>query len=209
MTSPYKTTVSVEADSRDLTSVATVKQELSITDNAKDELLQRLVTEQSAFAARYCQREFAQETLVDSFRPRWTICCSPLILSRTPVTSITSIVETGTTLGAGDYEYEPETGFIWRLNGSDQRIAWQCGKIEVTFVGGYELLGTLPHEVERGVIELVKESYFSRRRDPMAKAEEVEGVGRTEFWVGSAPGGDAISATAARYLDPHRRSLVL
>lgn len=208
MASPYKTTVVTVAGSRDLTTLETVKQELSITDSSKDAFIDRLIAEMSAFATTYCQRQFAQETLVDSFRPKSTVC-SPLILSRAPVTSITSIVENGTALGAGDYEYDPETGFVWRLNGSDQRIAWQCGKIEVTFVGGYELLGDLPFEVERGVIEMVKEAFFAKTRDPMVKAEDVEGIGRQEFWVGNVPGGGAISQTAARYLDPHRRSLVL
>lgn len=208
MPTPYKTTVSVAASTHDLTVLETVKQELGVTNNNSDAFLARAISEQSAFAATYCQRQFVQETLIDLFRLHCATC-EPLILSRAPTTSITSVVENTTTLSASEYEFDDDTGEVWRLNGSDQRSSWAAGKIEVTFVGGYELLTTLPFEVERGVIELVKELYYAKTRDPMVKAEAVEGIGRTEFWVGSIPGGGAISVTAARYLDPYRKSLVL
>lgn len=208
MPTPYNTTVASAAASRDLTTLATVKQELGVTTSTSDEILGRFITEQSVFAATYCGRQFTQETLVDLFR----LHCADynaLILSRAPIVSITSIVENSATLAVGEYEFDADTGEVWRLNGSDQRMAWAAGKVTVTFVGGYQLLATLPYDVERGVIELVKELYYAKTRDPMVRAEAVEGIGRTEFWVGSVPGGGTISAAAARYLDPYRKSLVL
>lgn len=199
---PYSSTVTSAASSYDLTVLATVKEELGITDSSSDDLLSRLITEQSAVAATYCRRVFAQETIVDSFRlPCFS--CDPIILSRRPVASITSIVEDGTTLDAADYEFDATTGFVWRLD-DDERISWPAVKAVVTFVAGYELLTTLPRDIERAVLALIKRTAFGRTRDPMAKAEEVAGIGRTEYWVGNVPGSNGMPAEAVALLDPHR-----
>jgi len=200
---PYKTTVSVAASSRDLTVLETVKAELKITNSDSDEDLARLISDQSAVAVTFLRRELAQETLVDSFRV-WCATSAPLLLSRRPLVSITSIVEDGETLTTDDYEIEAETGFVWRLDGDDNRSCWAPCKVVVTFVAGYDLLTTLPRDIERGVLALIKRSYFSASRDPMAKAEEVEGIGRTEYWVGSVPGADGLPAETVALLAPYR-----
>ncbi len=208
-TVPYKTTVSVAATSYDLTDRDTVKQELRITNSNSDDFIDRLISEQSAVAATYCGRVFAQETLIDTFRLLGETS-SPLILSSRPLASITSIVENGITLTTDEYEYDVEAGFVWRLRGNDCRSFWcspywsSPNKIVVTFVAGYDLLDDLPLDISRAVLSLIKRSYFSRTRDPMAKAEEVQGIGRTEYWVGSVPGSDGLPAEAVALLDPYR-----
>lgn len=199
---PYKTTVTTAASTYDLTVLETVKEELSITSSATDDLLSRLISEQSAVAAAYCGRQFAQETIVDTFR---VFCgpCQPLVLSRSPIDSITTIVEAGTTLAADDFEYDSDSGFVWRLSGDD-RSTWADGKTEVTFIAGYELLAELPRDVERAVLQLIKLSYFGRTRDPRAKSETVEGIGSIDFWVGNVPGKSGLPADVTELLNPYR-----
>jgi hypothetical protein len=204
MPAPYKTVISVAPVTLDLTVLETVKQELGITDNNSDDTLSRVISEQSEVAASYCRRPLAQATIIDSFR-MWPNTYQPLMPSRRPVVSITEIVEDGTTLVETDYEYDEETGFLWKLSSVDERICWAGGKTVVTYVGGYELLTTLPRDIERAVLILIKESWFSLARDPRARSETVEGIGRTELWVGTVPGGGALPSDATALLEPYRR----
>ena len=202
---PYKTVISVPADSIDLTRVATVKADLGVTDGAHDADMQRLVTQMSQAAATYCNRVFASETVADHFRlqnePRRV---DALLLSRFPVGTVTSVVEDGVTLTAADYEVEPATGFLWRLSG-EERSCWASAKVVVTYAGGYALLDDLPHDIERAVIVMVKQAWFARNRDPMVKSMSIDGVSSRDYWIGTVPGDNgAIPAEAEALLDFYR-----
>lgn len=204
MPDPYKTTVSAAAVTNDLTVLDTVKEELGIEDNESDALISRLISEQSEVAAVYCRRPLSQATVIDSFN----LCVAssqPLYPSRYPVTSLIEIIEgTTTTLTTSDYEYDENGGAIWRLNASGVRICWPAGNITVRYIGGYELLTTLPRDIERAVLILIKESWYARSRDPRARSESVDGIGRTDLWVGTIPGGGALPAEATALLEPYR-----
>jgi hypothetical protein len=204
MPDPYSTTISEAPVTNDLTVLETVKEELGISDNASDVMLSRMISEQSEVAAAYCRRPLSQATVIDNYRIRYGTD-SPLIPSRAPVTSITSIVEDSTELGTTDYEYDAARGFMWRLNASGVRICWPAAVITVTYVGGYELLTTLPRDIERAVLVLIKESWYARSRDPRARSESVDGIGRTDLWVGTIPGGGALPSDATVLLEPYRR----
>lgn len=214
--SPYKTTVSVAAASKDMTLKATVKAELGITVTTYDDLIDVMIQQASAAIVSYCNREFASETVVSLFRldrratsySSWR-AVETLMLERVPVTSITSVDEDGTTLTADDYEVDAATGFLWRLDGDDNRSCWSATKITVTQVGGYVMLTTLPQDLERACLDLVKSRWFARARDPMVKAAEVPGVLSEQYWIGDAPGtGDGIPASIQLLLDPYRRIVI-
>jgi len=202
---PYKTTISEAADSIDLTTLATVKSELGITNGASDTELARLITQASQTIATYCNRVFAKEIVVDHFRLQ-NECRSTdkLMLSRFPVGAISSVVEDGDALTADDYEVDQKTGFLWRLS-SDEHTAWAQAKVLVTYAGGYELLDELPTDIERAAIVLVKQAWFGKSRDPMVKGEEVPGVLRTDYWVGATPGDNgALPAEVEGLIGPYR-----
>ena len=63
------TTVLVPATSYDLTTLATIKDDLAIpaADTSSDATLARFITEQSALVAQYCNRVFPVETVRDTF----------------------------------------------------------------------------------------------------------------------------------------------
>lgn len=205
MASPFKTTVSVASGTIDLTTPQAVKTELNITDHSLDPWLSSQITRESRAAATYCNREFGKETLIDRFRldDESIPSIEVLVLSRTPLVSITSIVEDGTTLTASQYEFEALTGFVWRLE-SDVRQCWAMASIVVTFVAGYELLTTLPHDIELAVIEMMKQAYFAKQRDPLVKSVSVDGIGSRDYWVGSVGDNAAIPPKAEALLDPYR-----
>jgi hypothetical protein len=208
MADPYKTTFVAPPVTNDLTVLETVKEELNIEDNNSDNILSRYISEQSEVAASYCGRALSQATVIDSFR----LCpgsAQPLFPSHWPVTSILEFIEGTLTLTAGDYDYDPKSGFIWRLNASGMRCCWPAAtNITVKYVGGYELLTTLPRDIERAVLILIKESWYARARDPRARSETVDGIGRTDLWVGTIPGAGALSAEATALLEPYQTNFV-
>lgn len=195
---PYSTVVTGEADNYDLTTLAKVKEELGITNGDSNSLLSRMITEQSAIATTFCDRVFARETVVDSFR----LSCAVdyLRLSRRPVHSLTSLIDDGSTLATEDYELVYKTGEVWRLDGSDVRESWGAVKVVITYIGGYHLFDTLPSDVERAVIEMVKQSWMGKSRDPGLRRIVVDGVGERYFT--SAEDKDGIPPIATALLKP-------
>jgi hypothetical protein len=196
-------TVSTPATTRALVSLARVKRELGITVSGDDDVLADKIAEASAAIVAHCRvaadhrgrRTFAEEECSAAFdademtSPDCEI--APLILPwRIPVTAIASIVENGVTLASADYQLEPMSALIWRMN-SGMRSNWAISSVVVTYTAGWDLVGTeLPSDIAAAALALVKASWFGRLRDPLIKSEDVPGVGSTQWWVGST-GGDA------------------
>lgn len=205
--------VSVAAATTGLTTVARVKAALSIGDTSEDTFLTEEIVRVSALICDYLgvvaaddgTRPLGRETLVETFRlPR---CRPEIILSRAPVTSITSVVEDGETLTASDYEIDKAPGLLRRLS-DDERIEWPAVKIVVTYVAGWLLPGdasaNMPAGIEAAAIELIKARRAARTRDPLVKSREVPGVLRTDYWVGAVGDGGVITTDLASMLDPYR-----
>lgn len=203
---PFKSVVTTPAASKDLTLLATVKTELGITGTTDDAWLSVQIQQASAFAVAYCNREFAKETLVDTFRP--DAAANYLSLTRWPVVTIGSVVEDDETLTAADYEVDPAAGMLYRLDGDDERRRWAIAKIVVTYEAGYVLLTDLTHDLERACIELIKRRWFARKRDPLVKGEEVPDVYNVQYWVNGSGSGAALPDDIALTLDKYRRIAV-
>lgn len=210
MATPYKTEVTDAASTRDLARLDVVKRDLGISGGADDAYLGDQISAASAAIETWCNRRLAQEELSDSFRlPVGGRAVEVLSLAVYPVAAIASVTEDGTALVAADYELDSATGFLWRLDGSDNRRCWPSGaKIEVAYTGGYELLATLPREIEQACLSMVRRNWFARRRDPLVKAEEVPDVLRQEFWVGQVGDGGALTPEAVSLLAPFRRMMI-
>lgn len=202
-------TVITDALSRDLTTLATVKDELGITDGTSNARLSRWIHEASGLIESYCDQVFAQQTVQETFRqfhiPHSTFHLlrnhgqptprsGPLVLRRHPVASIVSVVEddafeddgtTPLTLVEGlDFEVDAETGLLWRLL-NDHPSYWVAQKTVVTYTGGYALIGDLPYPIEQACITMVKHRWSARDRDPMLRQQSIPGVIEQQFWVGA------------------------
>lgn len=46
---------------------------------------------------------------------------------------------------------------------------------------------TLPYDIERACITLVKAYYFSRQRDPLVKSENIQDAVQSSYWIGALP----------------------
>lgn len=182
-------TVVDSADSYDLTVLETVRAELGITDHSEDVNLTRWIRQASGAISAYCGgRVFAKETVSETFRAE--SCVNALILSRTPIASVTSVDENGSTLDATEYEVISGTGLLRRLS-NDALAYWSHGKITVVYSGGYTLLTDLPYEIERAAIVLVTQYRASAQRDPQLRSESSDGLGSSSYFDGAYNGGMA------------------
>lgn len=182
-------TIVTPAETTDLTTLAAVKSELGLTTADHDAQLADYISQVSTSVNSYCNRVFARETVAETFRPDCRL--NHLVLSRFPVSAISSIVENGVELVVSDYELDADLGIARRLV-SDSKSTWPSGKIIVTYAGGYLLPGDvgrdLPEDIERAAIMLAAQAFSSAGIDATVKRETVEGIGSTERFPLSASG---------------------
>lgn len=204
------TTVIEAAASRDLTTLAIVKDELMIIDGASDAFLNRAITQASAAAATYCNRVLMAEKVKDEFWPRREVWpgqvqagIAPLQLARWPVQSIVSVTQDGDALAdSTDYRLDAEAGQLWRLDGNGYPAYWLPYNITVNYIGGY---AAIPDDLQDACIRLVKARWFARTRDPGLRGETTPGVYEAQYWLGSGPGASGnMPPDVAGLLDSYR-----
>ncbi|PPQ40461.1 hypothetical protein SAMN06265338_102230 [Rhodoblastus acidophilus] len=185
-------TVIEKASGQNLTTLATVLDELdaSMDDSAR---LDRLIASVSSTIARFCNRTFALERVVETFD--LSLRTDKLVLSRWPVTEVVSVMINGDTLAPS----------AWKLgvDGVVYLALPYLGVVEVDYRAGYVLPDstdrTLPADIEQAALKLINLEWSSRGRDPLLRSEIVEGIGRTDYQVG----GVAMPADVASLLAPY------
>lgn len=204
--------VIVAATNTNLTTLERVKAELSLADSdaSKDDILETRIAEASSAIAAYLRRCLAIETLAETFRleneaPEF------LSLRQWPVRSVTSVLEDGLAVDPSQYELNPDTGVIYRLDASGYRYVWIASKtVVVTYVAGYALpddIGrNLPAAIEQGAVKLVCDMHFGAGRDSRIKGESIPGVSQMDYWVGSIGENGLITPDVGALLDPYRRA---
>jgi gp6-like head-tail connector protein len=214
-------TVVTPAQTRDLTTLATIKDELGVKDRAFDDRLRRWIREASGYIETYCNRVFAQEQVSELWRwaPGWHNAPGharrgdPLCLRRYPVVSIDSLAEDdGDPLTTDDYELDAEHGFLWRMWGQvsgqgGSRYRWCAMKVVVTYTAGYALLGEAPYPLEQACQALIKHRWAARDRDPMLRSQVVPGVLEQQWWVAGA-GQSGMPPELVDLLEPFREDNV-
>lgn len=132
------------------------------------------------------------ETITQTFR---SVCQDELLLSRVPVTSITSVTVDDTVLA--DTEYEQSAGLLRRLTTTDHQIRWYGRKITVMYVAGH---ATVPTDLALAASEYVKLLWSAGDRDPTKKAEWIDGMGKDEWFEG---GDDMVMTSITNRLAPY------
>ncbi len=207
-------TVLTPADSRDLTTVSVVKEELQLDadDETPDQFIDRLIRQASDAIERWTGRVFAKETVRETLAAVGRV---DLVLSRTPIIGVTSVKIDGDAIT--DYSIrDAEAGFLFRETGwptSERRghviTAFLTGEtkdvIEVEYEGGYYLPGgeesfdpTLPEDVERACIETVKGWWLARERDPAIQSEKIGDFWSATYKAGQVP--DSAKALLRRWI---------
>lgn len=186
-------TVLNAASSYDLVDLATVKDELNITGSTHDTKLQRWITSTSKRFAKICETVFPEENVSEVFRQGYpwstwhgaTRPGSPLVLTRRPVTLVTSVTEDTKLLAENvDYEVEYDSGLIYRLT-SNSRSQWRGSVITVPYSAGFY---PIPEDVQGAILTILTHKWALNGRDPMLRSFSIEGVGSEAYWVPLANG---------------------
>jgi len=218
----WRLQVTVAATHKKLAALADLKAQLGIADSGSDTELGKVIARRSAAMAAYCRlaqdqvggRTFGQETLEVTFLATARDRQPALLLPwRVPVVSVTSIVENGVALSSTDYRLQGGAAIVERIaSDGETPIAWSSRKIVVTFVAGWlcfdNVSPTVPEEVQAACLEECKVAWFSRRRDPLLRSEDVPDVYSVGYAVPGAVGGmeseGGLLATTAELLTPYR-----
>jgi hypothetical protein len=200
-------TIITPAAARALTTVDATKAELRETGAGDDGWFALSIDRATAAIEHWCRRSFAAETVRESV---WlTGPAESVSLSRWPVLSVASLLEGGAPLPPDAFEVDGAAGLAYRLTGPDTRRMWRAGRIVATYTAGYVLPGdpgrTLPEDLERAAIMLVRNWWYDRDRDPLVKAEQTDSIGRTEYWVGAPAGGATLPPEVEGLLQPYRQ----
>jgi hypothetical protein len=186
-------TVTVPPSTTKLIALADLKALLGITDSANDTLLGNIIQRGSDAIARFCNRVFAQRTVIETLPgPRGQL----LKLKFSPIVTLTSIALDGETVDSDTYTLtEPDAGIVfcesyWAYTGHKYSYA-------VTYVHGYNLpdmsgADTLPHDIQQAALELCKGIWLARQRDPAVSMESVPDVYTVQY--GQGKNGAAVGA---------------
>lgn len=204
-----KLEVIIPAYTQDLTVLETAQVELGVaeTDTTMDAQIVALIHQVSAAIGSYCGRVFGEETVRETF---WPSACAEgidsIVLDRTPVSFAVGVELDGQELGTGDFDLDEGKGILYFQRGGCACSCRWFRSLVVTYQGGYPLLDSVPFDLERAALILIKDQFYAVGRDPNLRSETIPGVHSFTF-------GDASSATSrnmmnpeiAGLLDPYRR----
>lgn len=183
------TTVTTPPSATDLTTLTRVKLELDISGSGSDDILEAKIAEASSDIEAHLYRVLCRAGLTQRF---WGEpgCAEYLVLGRHPVVTIASVTVDDVVISASEYRIDLDTGILYRLDAGGYPSSWfWCKDVVVVFTAGYlmpELTGhNLPAVLEAAAVDLVSSYWMSRGRDPLVKAEDIPGLGSTEYWVGA------------------------
>lgn len=166
----------------DLTLLATVKAELKITGTDEDDFLTDTIHRASAAIAKHCGRTtFGRETYRQTeFLSREV---DSIILDQDLDVDVSSVVVDDTLLPSTSWILD---GLLVRRLSAGRPSCWSAGsKIVLTYEAGFQLLGTLPYDIEQVCLDLVKDAYRSKDRDRALRSERVLDISEVTFF-GSA-----------------------
>ena len=204
---PLYSTVVTPATERNLVTLDDLREQLRVRpgDTANDAWYTKVIARSSLAAERYCNRIFAKQGYLDTFRGGGTgQADEPLVLSMAPVDPETlEVTLDGAVMAAAGYALQPLPSHLWRVGSS---TAWSnSAGLSVAYTAGFD---PIPADVQQAVLDLCTMENAGRGRDPMLRATESPGLGRQEYWVGGVPGSSLLPQDIASLLNPYRRGMV-
>lgn len=211
------TTVVTPASTYNLIDLATLKTLLGVSGTASDAYLTALIPIVSTRIAQYCNRVLPAEAVIDQFwaqRDGFPIAnrgaAPPVQLTRYPVQTLTSVVETvaglPTTLVQGtDFNLDPVKAQLTRLDFSGYPVKWQPNLIAVTYTGG---LSPIPPDIAFAAAAWIQAMRSAQGRDPALRSQTSPGVfEQTYFGTGAGVAG-GMPRDVADCLDNYKSVLI-
>jgi hypothetical protein len=192
--------VTTPAADTSILTIAELRAAAGVTGNSQDADLAALGLRLSASIARQCgvasdganPPTLLRETCTEIYR--LTKAKPHLVLSRRPVTSITSVTISDDVEDAANYVVDAGTGILTFLSGDLQKC-WPIGKTTVVYVAGYQ---SAPDDLKLAASKLATALHSEASRDPSLKREDIPGVLEVEYWV--PPTGDPLLTQEIRDL---------
>lgn len=194
------------ADDLSLLTIAELRAAAGVADGSQDTALYALGRSVSATISRQCglahdgvnPPTLLSETCSDVIRLRKLT--ETLLLSRRPVTSITSVTVNDELLDTDEYEIDPATGLLTRLS-DDIPICWPCGKVEIEYIAGYTVA---PDDLKLAASKLATTLAAEQAQDPNLKRVDIPGVIEKEYWV-SPTTDPLVTKEISQLLAPYRQ----
>lgn len=205
--------------SHDLTTLATAKLFLGITNTSSDTLISMLIKQVSNSIMTWCDRVFAEEEVSEEFLPEADYDLDlrnyrTLRLKRYPVDTIASIsIDSEAALETTLYKLNPKNGLVYRLNADGFYSYWCWTKsLVVAYTAGYALLNELPYDIERACLIWIKDAYTNTNagnQNSDIKSIEINDIRTIEYFNTTTSikgsGGAEPPPEAALLLEPYRR----
>ncbi len=217
-------TVDTAASETDLTAKAAFKVEMVISGSGDDDFINTLIAQASDAIRKYCGRKFERETITETLPGSGN---TRLWLTRTPISSITSVTVNDSTVATDEYTIEdaeaglllrhddgsPPAPKVWALPGM---LSWGLSRapiresgsnnITIVYVSGYLLPAEdnrdLPEDIERACIDTVKALYQGRKDSGRIKSQKIGDAAETiNLDTGLSPNAELL-------LNPWRRMTV-
>jgi hypothetical protein len=155
------------ANSFDLLTVDEAKLLLGIpaTDTSQDAQLQQQISIYSAVVAEMCNRTFAKEKVVETWREVENGRLFPTHYPIASTNDIESITSGDTILTPDDYELEPASGKLTILPAPGGH--WQNAAI-VTYTGGFSLPDAAPLPLKQATVLLIREERMFAKQAAVA-----------------------------------------
>lgn len=199
-------TVVAPASSYDLTTLDVIKDELSITDNSKNTVLQRYLSWASAAIANECNRVFPMETLKEevwaSHERHLSSGLAVAQLCRWPLGAVATVTEDGTALAsATDYRANAATGQMIRLSTSGNLRHWLFRTLVVEYTAGFD---PIPGDLADAVTRMVRNRYRAKGRDTYLISETIPGVREARWWMATGNEAGNMPPDIADLIDNYR-----
>lgn len=197
------------ASSTRLTTLDAVKADLGLSGSANDDALGALIDQFSNAIAAWCGRTFGAATVRETQDVSRLCDRRSILLERWPVIAISSITVAGEALASDAYVLDATKGELLFRGDSTRFTLWPVGETIVVYSTGYALPDdddrTLPHDIERACILMVRSAWTSMGRDPALRSEESTGVAIFTYFAAQGAG---LSLEAQALLAPYRIAMV-
>jgi hypothetical protein len=101
-----------------------------------------------------------------------------------------------------DFTADRPFGQLTRLSTSGQPRHWDSRPIVVQYPAGYALANL--SDAQEAVVEMVKERWFARTRDPMLRQENISGAYEATYWISALKDSGAMTPLVTSLLDQYR-----
>lgn len=189
----------LDAPATDLVSLEEAKAHLQVTGADDDATISALIARASAAITSYIGAPLMAGSYRETFETGHGQAY--LILTRTPVTTVTGVTVDSTALAAGGWRLDAASGLLARTSDSRSRPWETRAVVVVEYDAGY---AEAPADIQQAALTLITANWSSRGRDPGLRSIGIGSITLGYFGPDNQPG----IGTVAHLLNPYRTASI-